>query len=88
MNSSNGSRITCPRCGVSMEHWVEIEIFDGGKKIKYYYKCPRCSYRVNDLILSVKRRNGTVIIIKEEYKTPIKSRVGNIRKANNKVSNY
>ena len=82
MYSSDGKRMTCPRCGTSMEHWVEIEIANGGKQIKYYYKCPRCSYRVNDLVLSIKRQNGAIVVTKEEYKTPMRSRVGNIKRVN------
>ncbi len=47
-------RVICPRCGNLMVYMIEIE---GGnsKRLKYYYKCPVCGYKLDDLVLSVRR---------------------------------
>ncbi len=47
-------RVICPRCGNPMAYFIEIE---GGnsKRLRYYYKCPVCGYRLDDLVLSVRR---------------------------------
>ncbi len=58
---------TCPRCGTVMEYRVEIELGDGVRRIVYYYRCPRCGYRLQDLVLTVSRRNGRIRIEAYEY---------------------
>lgn len=64
-----------------MDHWVEIEVVDDAKRVKYYYKCPKCGHRVNDLTLSIRKRDGSLVITKEEYSwVPAKSRVGTTKK--------
>lgn len=66
---NNSGRVACPKCGTPMEYWVEIELgSDGSKKIKYYYKCPRCGYRLNDAVVIVKRENGFIVVEREEYR--------------------
>ncbi len=70
-------RMPCPRCGTPMEYWVEIELGDGYKKIKYYYKCPRCGYRLQDEIIVVRRNGSNIIVEREEYRRrSIATRVG------------
>jgi len=75
-----GKKMSCPRCGTPMEYWVEIEIGDGFKKVKYYYKCPRCGYRLQDETLIIKRNSGGIVLEKEEYRLiAARSRVGRKR---------
>ncbi len=61
--------VVCPRCGTRMEYRVEIEFGENGaKRIRYYYRCPRCGYRENDLVLMIRRDGaGKIVIEKEEY---------------------
>ncbi|ALL01176.1 hypothetical protein Pyrde_1128 [Pyrodictium delaneyi] len=60
---------TCPRCRTRMEYRVEMEFGENGmRRIRYYYRCPRCGYRLQDLVIVVKRGdNGGVIVEREEY---------------------
>ena len=73
--------VPCPRCGTRMEYWVEIEV-DGsdGRRVKYYYRCPRCGYRINDAVVRVKRSNGSIAITVEEYRLVRRVRVGAVRR--------
>jgi len=74
--------VPCPRCGVKMEYWVEIELGENGqRRIKYYYRCPRCGYRVSDAVLVVKRVDGRIVVEREEYRQPLSSRVGAVKRA-------
>ncbi len=57
------SRLLCPRCGTNLEYMAEAEYVDGSRTIIYFYRCPRCSYRIDDEVLVVKR-NGSEILIK------------------------
>ena len=60
--------VVCPRCRTRMEYRVEIEFTsNGGRVIRYYYWCPRCGYRLNDLIVTVGRNSGKVRIVVEQY---------------------
>ena len=55
-------RVLCPRCGSQMVYLIDIE---GGnsRKIHYYYRCPLCGYRLDDLYVIVRRgSNGSVEI--------------------------
>ncbi len=76
---SDGKRVACPRCGTPMEFWVEIEYVEGAKRIKYYYKCPRCGYRLQDAVITLRRSNGGLVIEREEYIQLRQSRVGATR---------
>jgi len=51
-----------------MEYWVEIELSDGHKRIKYYYKCPRCGYRLQDETIVVRRNGASIVVEREEYR--------------------
>ncbi len=65
MRSSN--EIVCPRCKTRMEYRLEIELGDGNyRKLIYYYRCPRCGYRVHDMLLNIKRNNGQLVVEVEE----------------------
>ncbi|MET1102124.1 MAG: hypothetical protein ABWW69_06605 [Pyrodictiaceae archaeon] len=56
-------RVVCPRCGITMEYRVEVEIGDGvERKIHYYYRCPRCSYKLVDVNLRLRRNNGKIVL--------------------------
>lgn len=59
--------VDCPRCGTRMEYRVEIEFGNGSRRIRYYYRCPRCGYREQDLLLVVRRNGAGIIVEKEEY---------------------
>ncbi len=60
--------VSCPRCGTRMEYRVEIELGNGVyRRATYYYRCPRCGYRVQDLVVTLRRSNGRVRIEVEEY---------------------
>jgi DNA-directed RNA polymerase subunit RPC12/RpoP len=51
-----------------MEYRVEIELGNGtSRRATYYYRCPRCGYRVQDLVLTVKRSDGTIRVEVREY---------------------
>ncbi len=76
---SDGKRVACPRCGTPMEFWVEIEYVEDAKRIKYYYKCPRCGYRLQDAVITLRRSNGGLVIEREEYIQLRQSRVGATR---------
>ena len=52
-----------------MEYRVEIEFRNGGRIVRYYYWCPRCGYRVSDLVVNVGKNGGKVRIVLEEYVT-------------------
>jgi C4-type Zn-finger protein len=70
-------RMPCPKCGTLMEYWVEIELGDGYKKIKYYYKCPRCGYRLQDETIIIRRNGSSLVVEREEYRfVGIRSKVG------------
>jgi DNA-directed RNA polymerase subunit RPC12/RpoP len=59
--------VSCPRCGNRMELWVEVELKNGnGRRIRYYYKCPRCLNRLEDLTVSIERKNGKLVLEAEE----------------------
>ncbi len=73
--------VACPRCGVRMEYWVEMELgSDGTKRIKYYYRCPRCGYRLMDAVITVKRVDGRIILEREEHRVQVATRVGVVRR--------
>ena len=65
----------CPRCRTRMEYRVEMEFGENGmRRIRYYYRCPRCGYRVHDLSLVVRRGNGGGVVIEcEEYRERIRA---------------
>ena len=51
--------MACPRCGTRLEFWIEKELGNGNmRRITYYYKCPRCLYRLIDATIVIKRGNG------------------------------
>ena len=51
--------MACPRCRTRLEYWIEKELGNGGmRRITYYYRCPRCLYRLNDTTIIVKRSNN------------------------------
>lgn len=53
------AEMTCPRCRTRLEFRIEIELGNGDmRRIIYYYKCPRCLYRLIDATIVVKRGNG------------------------------
>ncbi|ABM81034.1 hypothetical protein [Hyperthermus butylicus] len=64
--------IVCPRCRTHMEYRVEIEFRNGGRIVRYYYWCPRCGYRVNDLLVNIGKNGGKVRIVLEEYVARVK----------------
>ena len=75
MMSGNGIRIRsgllCPRCGTNLEYMAEAEnVGNGSRTITYFYRCPRCSYRLDDELLIVKK-NATSIMVKV-----VKRRIG------------
>jgi C4-type Zn-finger protein len=73
----NGRKVACPKCGTPMEYWVEIELeSSGARRIKYYYKCPRCGYRLQDAIIAVKREDGKLVVEREEYRVVARAAVG------------
>jgi len=52
--------ITCPRCRTRLEFRIEIELGNGDmRRIVYYYRCPRCLYRLTDATIVVKKNNGS-----------------------------
>ena len=54
--------VVCPRCGSKMVYVIEIE-GSNSKTIRYYYRCPVCGYKLEDLSLTVRRSgNGGVEI--------------------------
>lgn len=60
--------VVCPRCGTRMEYRVEVELGNGiQRRSTYYYRCPRCGYRILDLVVTVKRDNGRVRVEIAEY---------------------
>ena len=60
--------VACPRCRTRMEYRVEIEFKEnGGRIIRYYYWCPRCGYRLNDLVVYVSKDGGRVKVTAEQY---------------------
>ena len=62
------SEVVCPRCGTRMEYRVEVELGNGvQRKSTYYYRCPRCGYRILDLVVTVRRSDGRVRIEVTEY---------------------
>ncbi len=60
--------VACYRCGTRMEHWAEVE-HDGAISRKYYYyKCPRCGYRLGDLTVKIQKQKGKGVVLSvEEY---------------------
>ena len=50
--------VACPRCGTRLEYWIEKEPGNSMRRITYYYRCPRCLYRLNDTTIVVKRNNN------------------------------
>jgi C4-type Zn-finger protein len=60
--------VVCPRCKTKMEYRVEIEFKEnGGRIIRYYYWCPRCGYRLNDLVINVDKDDSKLKIVAEQY---------------------
>ncbi len=61
------TEVVCPKCGTRMEYRVEVELGDGAyRRAVYYYRCPRCGYRAQDLVMVVKRNNGKLVVEVEE----------------------
>ncbi|AEM39397.1 hypothetical protein Pyrfu_1540 [Pyrolobus fumarii 1A] len=54
-------RVLCPRCGGNMTYFIEVE---GGnsKRVHYYYKCVVCGYKLDDLVLVVRRKDRRIEI--------------------------
>ncbi len=56
--------VVCPRCGTRMTYRIEAELGNGnGRTVYYYYRCPRCGYRLQDLVVRVKRNNGSPMMV-------------------------
>jgi DNA-directed RNA polymerase subunit RPC12/RpoP len=50
-----------------MEYRVEVELGNGMyRRATYYYRCPRCGYRVQDLVVVMRRSDGKLVIESEE----------------------
>ncbi len=63
-----GTEVVCPRCRTRMEYRLEIEFREnGGRIIRYYYWCPRCGYRLNDLVVNVSKNGSNVKVVVEQY---------------------
>jgi len=59
----------CPRCGVAMEYRVESEsLSDGTRRVVYYYRCPRCGYKIYDAVMLFRRVDGELRVKVAEYK--------------------
>jgi len=56
-------RPSCPRCRTRLEYRMEAEIGDGSRRvIRYYYRCPRCGYRIYDSVIVVKKNGSKTIL--------------------------
>jgi len=65
------SKLLCPRCGTNLEYMAEAETTGNGyKTITYFYRCPRCGYRLDDELLVVRRMSSSIIV------RVIKKRIG------------
>lgn len=54
------SAVVCPRCKTKMDYGMETEnLADGTKRIKSYYKCTVCSYRIEDMLAIIEKSNGS-----------------------------
>lgn len=65
--SGNGirirSRLLCPRCGTNLEYMAEAEnVGNGSRTITYFYRCPRCGYRLDDELLVVKKNAASIMV--------------------------
>ncbi len=59
---------SCPRCFTRLEYRMEIEIGDGSRRVvRYYYRCPRCGYRIPDSEIIVKKNGSKVLLQLSEY---------------------
>ena len=58
-------KMVCPRCGTVMVYRAEITIGNGdGSVVEYYYRCPRCGYRLHDLTVRLARnRSGGLVLV-------------------------
>ncbi len=55
--------LICPRCGINLEYMAETEnTSDGLKRITYFYRCPRCGYRVDDEVLLLEHNANSLKI--------------------------
>ncbi len=62
------NEVVCYKCGTKMEHWAEVEHNGAISRKHYYYKCPRCGYRLGDLTIKIERREDRGIVLSlEEY---------------------
>lgn len=65
------SNLLCPRCGTNLEYMAEAEATgNGSKTITYFYRCPRCGYRLDDELLIVRKTSSSIIV------RVIKKRIG------------
>ena len=59
----------CPRCGIAMEYRMESEsLSNGTRRVVYYYRCPRCGYKVYDAVMIFDRVDGEIRVKVAEYK--------------------
>ena len=57
------SILICPRCGINLEYMAETEnMSDGIRKITYFYRCPRCGYRIDDEVLFLEHNANSLKI--------------------------
>jgi len=58
--------MACPRCRTRLEFRIEIELGNGDmRRIIYYYKCPRCLYRLTDATIVVRKNNSNKGLVLE-----------------------
>ncbi|HIC99203.1 MAG TPA: hypothetical protein EYP08_06105 [Pyrodictiaceae archaeon] len=58
--------MACPRCRTKLEYRIEIELGNGDmRRIIYYYRCPRCLYRLTDATVVVRKNNGSKRLVIE-----------------------
>ncbi len=57
-----------------MVYRAEITIGNGnGSVVEYYYRCPRCGYRLHDLTVRLaKNGNGSLVLVAKINKRVIK----------------
>jgi C4-type Zn-finger protein len=73
MNMDGEKTRLCPRCGVAMEYRVESEnLSNGTRRVVYYYRCPRCGYKMYDAVVVFGKVDGELRIKVAEYRWPEK----------------
>ncbi len=54
-------QVVCPRCGSKMMYIIEAE-GSNKRRIRYYYRCPVCGYKLEDLAVSIEHNGAGVVI--------------------------